>query len=113
MGARPSGAGEGWAPTAPLNLQEGNRARPGALQVLKLSAEGNAPKTFPWTWLRGWTQALAGVVGAADPIIPRGTGDQQAAGVEVAVPVLRSTKARVRPGGTVVRLLPPGPHGQH
>lgn len=42
MDARPGGAGEEWAPGPPLNRQGGTRARPGALQVLKFSADGNA-----------------------------------------------------------------------
>lgn len=59
--------------------------------------------------MRGWTQALAGVVGAADPIIPRGPGDQQAAGVGVAVPVLRSPKAQSATGRDCGPAAPPGP----
>ena len=66
VGARPGGAGEEWAPRAHSDRGEGNRARPVALQVLKFSAEGNAPqKLFTGSGCVVGPQLLAGVLGAA------------------------------------------------
>ena len=89
VGARPGGAGEGWAPRASSDRGEGNRTRPVALQVLKFSAEGNAPKTCRWKWLCGCTPVAGGSSGSRrqTPSPPRAPGDPPAAGVEVAVPV--------------------------
>lgn len=100
---------EGWAPGAHSDRGEGNRARPVALQVLKFSAEGNAPKTSHWKWLCGWTPVAGGSSRSRTqtPSPLWATGDPQAARVEVAVPVQRCTKAKARPGGT--SRLPPTP----
>lgn len=120
--ARPGGAGQGWAPRAPLYCRGGNGARPGPPQVAKFSAHGSVGRRSSWERAENFVLGSAAWLhpgsvsspGSRGPHLPRDRCGETSC--------LRSWShilgAAVDPGqesageGLPSRLLPLGPYGQ-